>query len=74
MVLQVYIQNKTAQLLSLVFVVDYPARWPSFIADLLSMLQLGPQAVNLYLKILLAIDAEVIYIFILFYFDLFKLL
>lgn len=57
---KVYIQNKTAQLLSLVFVVDYPARWPSFIADLLSMLQLGPQAVNLYLKILLAIDAEVV--------------
>lgn len=57
---KVFIQNKTAQLMSLVFVVDYPSRWPSFMADLLSMLQLGPHAVDLYLRILLAIDAEVV--------------
>ncbi|KAK7083729.1 hypothetical protein SK128_023939 [Halocaridina rubra] len=57
---KVYILNKTAQILALVFVVDYPSRWPSFITDLLSVLQMGPQAVNLYLRILLAIDAEVV--------------
>lgn len=57
---KVFIQNKTAQLLSLVFVVDYPSRWPSFMADLLSMLQMGPHAVDIFLRILLAIDAEVV--------------
>ncbi|XP_042220195.1 exportin-T-like isoform X2 [Homarus americanus] len=57
---KVFIQNKTAQLLSLMFVVDYPSRWPTFIADLLSMLQLGSHAVDLYLRILLAIDGEVV--------------
>lgn len=57
---KVYIRNKTAQLLSLVFVVDYPVRWPTFMTDLLSLLQLGPQAVDLFLKILMAIDAEVV--------------
>lgn len=57
---KVYILNKTAQILALVFVVDYPTRWPSFMADLLSVLQIGPHAVNLYLKILLAIDTEVV--------------
>ncbi|CAL4069597.1 unnamed protein product, partial [Meganyctiphanes norvegica] len=57
---KVFIRNKSAQLLSLVFVVDYPVRWPTFMTDLLSLLQLGPQAVDLFLKILLAIDVEVV--------------
>lgn len=45
--------------MSLVFVVDYPTRWPSFITDLLSTLSLGPHAVQLYLRTLIAIDTEV---------------
>ncbi|KAK4305518.1 hypothetical protein Pmani_022598 [Petrolisthes manimaculis] len=57
---KVFIQNKTAQLMSLVFVVDYPTRWPSFITDLLSTLSLGPHAVQLYLRTLMAIDTEVV--------------
>ncbi|XP_076057479.1 exportin-T-like isoform X2 [Oratosquilla oratoria] len=57
---KVFIRNKTAQLLSLVFVVDYPTRWPTFMSDLLTSLQLGPNAVDLYLKTLLAIDGEVV--------------
>ncbi|XP_063847188.1 exportin-T-like [Scylla paramamosain] len=57
---KVYIQNKTAQLMALVFIVDYPDRWPSFIADVLSTLHTGPNAVDLYLRLLLAIDTEVV--------------
>ncbi|KAL7641021.1 UNVERIFIED_CONTAM: hypothetical protein RMT77_008158 [Armadillidium vulgare] len=57
---KLFIRNKTAQLLSLIFIVDYISRWPTFIDDLLSMQQHGPNAVDLYLKILLAIDAEVV--------------
>ncbi|MPC10363.1 Exportin-T [Portunus trituberculatus] len=57
---KVYIQNKTAQLMALVFVVDYPDRWPSFIADVLSTLHTGANAVDLYLRLLLAIDTEVV--------------
>ncbi|KAA0202365.1 hypothetical protein HAZT_HAZT006775, partial [Hyalella azteca] len=55
----VFIRNKTAQVLALVFVVDYDVRWPTYINDLLALLQLGPQAADLYLKILQAIDSEV---------------
>ncbi|XP_047735709.1 exportin-T [Hyalella azteca] len=57
---KVFIRNKTAQVLALVFVVDYDVRWPTYINDLLALLQLGPQAADLYLKILQAIDSEVV--------------
>lgn len=57
---KVFILNKTAQIMALVFVIDYPTRWPTFMTDLLSVLQMGPPAVNLYLRILLAIDTEVV--------------
>lgn len=57
---KVFIQNKTAQLMALVFVVDYPERWPTFMADVLSTLRTGPNAVDLYLRLLLAIDTEVV--------------
>ena len=45
--------------MALVFIVDYPDRWPSFISDVLSTLHTGPNAVELYLRLLLAIDTEV---------------
>ncbi|XP_064088049.1 exportin-T-like [Macrobrachium nipponense] len=57
---KVFILNKTAQIMALVFVIDYPSRWPTFMTDLLSVLQMGPPAVNLYLRILLAVDTEVV--------------
>ncbi|ESO82555.1 hypothetical protein LOTGIDRAFT_197880 [Lottia gigantea] len=55
-----FIRNKVAQLISLVYVVDYPHRWPAFFTDLLQTLNLGPMAVDMYLRILLAIDTEVV--------------
>uniref|UniRef100_A0A0B6ZHY5 Exportin-T n=1 Tax=Arion vulgaris TaxID=1028688 RepID=A0A0B6ZHY5_9EUPU len=55
-----FIRNKLAQLISLVFVNDFPHRWPLFFTNLLSTLPRGPQAVDMYLRVLLAIDTEVV--------------
>ena len=55
-----FIRNKAAQLFSLAFVVDFPLRWPSFVRDLLSYLQAGEAAVDIYVRILMAIDSEVV--------------
>ena len=49
-----------AQIFSLVFVADYPNRWPTFFSDLLQTLALGSRAVDNYLRVLLAMDAEVV--------------
>lgn len=56
---KVFIRNKVAQLVSRVFAWDYPARWPNFFGDLLQTLPLGPPAVDAYLRVLLAVHAEV---------------
>lgn len=57
---KVFIRNKAAQIFALVFVCDYPKRWPNFFTDLLQTLALGPRAIDLYLRVLLAIDSEVV--------------
>lgn len=57
---KVFIRNKAAQIFALVFVCDYPKRWPTFFADLLQTLGMGPRAVDIYLRVLLAIDCEVV--------------
>ena len=57
---KVFIRNKAAQIFSLVFICDYPKRWPSFFTDLLQTISLGPKAVDLYLRVLLSIDSEVV--------------
>lgn len=54
-----YLLNKVAQIFSLAFVVDYPQRWSSFFTDLFQSLT-GPGTVDLYLRIMLAIDSEVV--------------
>ncbi|XP_067932118.1 exportin-T-like [Watersipora subatra] len=55
-----YIKNKLAQLVSLVFAVDYPATWPSFFNDMMQFARVGNDAADLYLRVLKAIDAEVV--------------
>ena len=45
---------------ALVCVVDYPQRWPSFFSDLLQTLHLGDQAIDIYMRIMMAIDSEVV--------------
>ena len=55
-----FLRNKAAQLFSLAFVADFPARWPGFVRDLLSSLGAGDAAVDMYLRVLSAIDSEVV--------------
>lgn len=54
-----HIQNKAAQLICMIFLIDYPKRWPTFFKDLLQTLSLGTHAVDAYLRILLAINSEI---------------
>ena len=55
-----FIRNKAAQMFALACTVDYPQRWPSFFNDSLQTLQMGEIAVDIYLRILKAIDSEVV--------------
>ncbi|KAM9313145.1 exportin-T [Gastrophryne carolinensis] len=55
-----FIRNKAAQVFSLVFVTEYLTSWPKFFFDILSVVGLNPRGVDLYLRILIAIDAEVV--------------
>ena len=54
-----YIRNKAAQVFALVFVTDYPDRWPTFLLDLMALTSMGPPAVDVFLRTLLQIDQEV---------------
>jgi len=55
-----FILNKVAQLFTYACMMDYPRRWSSFFDNLVESVSLGPSAVDLYLRILLAIDGEVV--------------
>ncbi|KAG9490373.1 hypothetical protein GDO78_005967 [Eleutherodactylus coqui] len=55
-----FIRNKAAQVFALVFVTEYLTKWPKFFFDILSVVGLNPRGVDLYLRILMAIDAEVV--------------
>ncbi|OCT87510.1 exportin-T isoform X2 [Xenopus laevis] len=55
-----FIRNKAAQVFALVFVIEYHTKWPKFFFDILSVVGLNPRGVDLYLRILMAIDAEVV--------------
>lgn len=56
---KVFIRNKVAQLVCWVFLLDYPSRWPDFFLDLLNTLSLGGPAIDMYLRILLAINGDI---------------
>lgn len=55
-----YVKNKLAQLVSLVFVIDYPTVWPGFFTDMMQFARLGRDAADIYLRIMKAIDVEVV--------------
>lgn len=55
-----FLRNKVAQITSLGFVADYPHRWPSFFTDLIGILSPSAKAVDIYLRVLLSIDSEVV--------------
>lgn len=55
-----FILNKAAQAFMLVCLCDYPRRWPSLFNELTEALSLGTAVVDVYLRILLAVDSEVV--------------
>ncbi|XP_016101121.1 exportin-T [Sinocyclocheilus grahami] len=55
-----FIRNKVAQVLALTFVMEYLTLWPKFFFDILSLVGLNPNGVDIYLRTLMAIDAEVV--------------
>jgi len=57
---QTFIKNKTAQLYCLIFVMEYPGKWLSIFHEMLALLDQGAFAVDIYLRVLLSIDEEVV--------------
>lgn len=55
-----FIRNKAAQVLALTFVMEYLTLWPKFFFDILALVGLNPNGVDIYLRMLMAIDAEVV--------------
>uniref|UniRef100_A0A3B4UEY7 Exportin-T n=1 Tax=Seriola dumerili TaxID=41447 RepID=A0A3B4UEY7_SERDU len=55
-----FIRNKAAQVLALTFIMEYLTLWPKFFFDILSLVGLNPHGVDVYLRTLMAIDAEVV--------------
>uniref|UniRef100_A0A2K5EAS8 Exportin-T n=1 Tax=Aotus nancymaae TaxID=37293 RepID=A0A2K5EAS8_AOTNA len=55
-----FIRNKAAQVFALLFATEYLTKWPKFFFDILSVVDLNPRGVDLYLRILMAIDSELV--------------
>jgi len=55
-----FIKNKAAQVFSLVCVADFPARWPTFFADITRLNVMSPRMVDMFYRILKAVDSEVV--------------
>lgn len=55
-----FIRNKAAQVFALTFVMEYLTLWPKFFFDILNLVGLNPHGVDIYLRTLMAIDAEVV--------------
>ncbi|XP_066580703.1 exportin-T isoform X2 [Amia ocellicauda] len=55
-----FIRNKAAQVFALMFVTEYLSKWPKFFFDILTVIGLNPRGVDIYLRTLMAIDAEVV--------------
>lgn len=56
----VFIKGKFAQTLVILFKLLYPMAWPTFFKELFATLNAGEKAVELYVRILDAIDHEVV--------------
>uniref|UniRef100_W5NIE0 Exportin-T n=1 Tax=Lepisosteus oculatus TaxID=7918 RepID=W5NIE0_LEPOC len=57
---KVFIRNKAAQVFALMFVTEYLTKWPKFFFDILTVVGLNPRGLDLYLRMLMAIDEEVV--------------
>ncbi|PRP73955.1 exportin-T [Planoprotostelium fungivorum] len=54
------LKNKFAQIVALLFKMEYPHNWPSFFSDILSLLSVGTSSVDIFLRIMSNIDDEII--------------
>jgi exportin-T len=55
------VKNKYAQLMALIVKTEYPDQWPTFFRDLLDLLNgAGPPVVDLFLRVIKAVDEEVV--------------
>eukprot|EP00045_Choanoeca_perplexa_P008278 m.76373 g.76373 ORF g.76373 m.76373 type:complete len:994 (-) comp14426_c0_seq3:114-3095(-) len=54
-----FIRNKIAQLFGLIFRFDYPYKWKSCFEDLLALLNQGRQAIDMFLRVLTALNDEI---------------
>ncbi|CAD7697822.1 unnamed protein product [Ostreobium quekettii] len=55
-----FLRNKLSQLTAAVIRLEYPDGWPSCFSDLISAAQRGRSAVDIFCRIMLAIDSDVI--------------
>eukprot|EP00047_Mylnosiga_fluctuans_P005282 m.239560 g.239560 ORF g.239560 m.239560 type:complete len:968 (+) comp13498_c0_seq1:141-3044(+) len=56
----VTIVNKMAHLFAIVFVHEFPTKWPAFFTEITAMVNMSPVAADIFLRIMLAIDEEVV--------------
>ncbi|CAL8134628.1 unnamed protein product [Orchesella dallaii] len=56
---EVYVSNKVAQISALVYVQDYPSRWPEYFDDLIAICDNCGTFLDHFLLVLLAIDGEI---------------
>nr|XP_057923404.1 exportin-T [Doryrhamphus excisus] len=57
---KVFIRNKAAQVFALTFITEYLTLWPKFFFDILALVGDNPHGLDIYLRTLMAIDAEVV--------------
>jgi exportin-T len=55
-----FLTKKAAQLFALVSLIDFPLRWPSFFKDLILTSQWSVGNADFYLKVLMAVDSEIV--------------
>ena len=55
-----FLRNKNAQTIVAIAAQEYPEEWPTFFQDLLSTLSSGPEAVDLFCRILVSVDDDII--------------
>ncbi len=53
-------RNKFAQILVLLFAREFLTTWPTFFDDLIALLDQGPPLVDMFLRVTLTIDEELI--------------
>jgi len=53
-------KNKIALLVTLVFAREYPTTWPTFMDDMLALMDLGETYVDMFLRVAVTLDEEIV--------------